>query len=64
MSASKQDEQSVETEATNMGTAQSPKKDIKDETENLAPLHRYDGVPLKSNHYNVTLFEGHTRKKH
>jgi hypothetical protein len=64
MSVSKQDKQIVLTEATNTATAQSPKKDVKDETENLAPLHRYDGVPLKSNHYNVTLFEGHTRKKH
>ena len=54
----------VQAEATNAATAQSLKNDVGDDTEYLAPLRRYDGVPLKPNHYNVTFLEGHTREKH
>jgi prepilin-type processing-associated H-X9-DG protein len=64
MSASKPDEHSVQTEATDEASARSSKNDVGDETEYLAPLRRYDGVPIKPNHFNVTFFDGHTRKKH
>ena len=64
MSASKPDQEHVQAEATNKATAQSSENNLKEATEYLAPLRRYDGVPLKPNHYNVEFVEGHTRDKH
>jgi hypothetical protein len=53
-----------QTETAVEETAQSLKIGLQYETEYIAPLHRYDGVPLIPDHYSVTFHKGHTRQKH